>query len=201
MPVGACIGPRTAHAALLRGLISPATQRRAAIPNQSVVRGHCRARYAPRLVVHRRRSGGDGAARQEPGVSIADVVAVAQGHAPVDLTDAAIERMAASRAVVERLADSEPTYGVSTGFGALATVVIPQEQAPAAPGRPRPLPRRRDGAAGRGRGGAGDDVPTGAHAGARLQRSTAGDGARPRRSAQPRHPPGGARARLARRQR
>jgi histidine ammonia-lyase len=63
-----------------------------------------------------------------PGVSISDVVAVARGHARVTITDDAMERMAASRAVVERLADSEPTYGVSTGFGALATVAIPQDK-------------------------------------------------------------------------
>ncbi len=63
-----------------------------------------------------------------PGVSIDDVVAVARGHSRVELTDAALERMAASRRVVERLAGAEPAYGVSTGFGALASVVIPEEK-------------------------------------------------------------------------
>ena len=63
-----------------------------------------------------------------PGVTIADVVAVARGGAVVELTDAAVERMAASRSIVERLAGGEPTYGVSTGFGALATVTIPPER-------------------------------------------------------------------------
>jgi histidine ammonia-lyase len=55
-------------------------------------------------------------------VSFADVVAVARHGAAVALTaeaEAAIER---SRSVVEALADSAtPTYGISTGFGALAT--------------------------------------------------------------------------------
>ena len=55
-------------------------------------------------------------------VSFADVVAVARHGAAVALTadaEAAIER---SRAVVDALAGGEsPTYGISTGFGALAT--------------------------------------------------------------------------------
>ena len=60
-----------------------------------------------------------------PGVSIADVVAVARRGAVVELTDAAVERMDAARSIVETLAGSAPTYGVSTGFGALASVTIP----------------------------------------------------------------------------
>ena len=60
-----------------------------------------------------------------PGVTIADVVAVARGGALVELTDAAVERMAAARSIVETLAGGDPAYGVSTGFGALATVTIP----------------------------------------------------------------------------
>jgi histidine ammonia-lyase len=63
-----------------------------------------------------------------PGVTIDDVLAVARRGERVELTDAAIARMAASRAVVERLAEGEPVYGISTGFGALATVVIPPER-------------------------------------------------------------------------
>lgn len=59
------------------------------------------------------------------GVTIDDVVAVARNAERVELTAAAIERMAAARAIVERLADGEPKYGISTGFGALATVAIP----------------------------------------------------------------------------
>ena len=63
-----------------------------------------------------------------PGVSIAEVVAVARQSAPVALTSAATERMVAARQVVETLAEGEPTYGVSTGFGSLATVTIPPER-------------------------------------------------------------------------
>lgn len=64
-----------------------------------------------------------------PGVTIADVVAVARDRAPIVLTDGAVERMARSRAVVDGLAaGSEAVYGLSTGFGALATVPIPAER-------------------------------------------------------------------------
>jgi len=59
-----------------------------------------------------------------PGVTIAEVVAVSRHGVSVELTEAAIDRMAASRAIVERLAEGEPKYGISTGFGALATVSI-----------------------------------------------------------------------------
>src|SRR3954447_18797731 len=59
-------------------------------------------------------------------LSSADVVDVARHDARVALTDGAREAMAASAAVVARLAASdEPAYGVSTGFGSLANVVIP----------------------------------------------------------------------------
>jgi histidine ammonia-lyase len=59
---------------------------------------------------------------------IDDVVAVARGGAPVRFHPDAIERMAHTRAVIERLADHPlPHYGVSTGFGALATAHIPPE--------------------------------------------------------------------------
>jgi histidine ammonia-lyase len=61
------------------------------------------------------------------GLSSADVLAVARHDARVALTDAAREAMAASAAVVARLAASDaPAYGVSTGFGSLANVVIPE---------------------------------------------------------------------------
>ena len=61
-------------------------------------------------------------------MSAADVVAVARHDAPVRLTDEALVAMATSRAAVERLAaGSEPAYGVSTGFGALASRHIPPE--------------------------------------------------------------------------
>ncbi len=63
-----------------------------------------------------------------PGVTIDDVVAVARGGERVVLTAGALERLAAARAIVERLAEGEATYGVSTGFGSLATVSIPPDR-------------------------------------------------------------------------
>ncbi len=58
-----------------------------------------------------------------------DVVAVARLGAPVLLTDRALDEVAESRARIEQLAsDVRPHYGVSTGFGALATRHIPPEQ-------------------------------------------------------------------------
>jgi histidine ammonia-lyase len=62
------------------------------------------------------------------GVSASDVVAVARHDASVVLGEdarAAMERSAA--VVVERAASDEPAYGISTGFGSLATVRIPAE--------------------------------------------------------------------------
>jgi histidine ammonia-lyase len=57
-----------------------------------------------------------------------DVVAVARQDAEVELADEAREAMAESAASVERLAASaEPVYGVSTGFGSLATTPIAAE--------------------------------------------------------------------------
>jgi histidine ammonia-lyase len=59
----------------------------------------------------------------------ADVVAVARGGAGVQLAESALAAIAASRGIVESLADDvEPHYGISTGFGALATRHIPVEQ-------------------------------------------------------------------------
>lgn len=58
-------------------------------------------------------------------VSIEDVVAIARHGARIDLDEAALEGVAASRRIVEALAsDPEPHYGISTGFGALATTFI-----------------------------------------------------------------------------
>jgi histidine ammonia-lyase len=64
-----------------------------------------------------------------PGLSPGEVVAAARAGARVELTTAAHDAMAASSAVVQRLAASEePAYGVSTGFGSLATTHIPAER-------------------------------------------------------------------------
>ncbi len=61
-------------------------------------------------------------------VSPADVVAVARDGAAVTLGDDARAAMARSRALVEELAaEPTPVYGISTGFGALATRHIPTE--------------------------------------------------------------------------
>ena len=63
-------------------------------------------------------------------LSIADVVAVARGHAPVSIDPKALKSVAASRRVIEGAAQSGQTiYGVNTGFGKLAHVRIPPEQA------------------------------------------------------------------------
>ena len=59
-------------------------------------------------------------------LGVIDVVAVARHDAPVTLAAESLERMATTRAVIDGLADdTEPHYGVSTGFGALATRHIP----------------------------------------------------------------------------
>ncbi|MDQ3735013.1 MAG: histidine ammonia-lyase [Actinomycetota bacterium] len=57
------------------------------------------------------------------------VVVVARADAQVRLTDSALTVIATARAFVDRLAASATTvYGVSTGFGALATAHIPPER-------------------------------------------------------------------------
>ncbi len=59
----------------------------------------------------------------------AEVLAVARHGAPVRLTEEALVGIDLARAAVEELAASEtPVYGVSTGFGALATRHIPTEK-------------------------------------------------------------------------
>ncbi|MFI6323046.1 histidine ammonia-lyase [Nonomuraea sp. NPDC050556] len=55
-------------------------------------------------------------------LSFDDVIRVARGGAAVHLTDDAVAAIAAARQRVDELAESPvPAYGVSTGFGALAT--------------------------------------------------------------------------------
>lgn len=62
-------------------------------------------------------------------LGIDDVVAVARHGASVVLDPAALDGVAASRAIVEGLAaDPEPHYGISTGFGALATTFIAEDR-------------------------------------------------------------------------
>lgn len=58
-----------------------------------------------------------------------DLVAIARHRAPVVIDPAAFHRVAASRRVIEAMAaDPVPHYGVSTGFGALATTFIAPER-------------------------------------------------------------------------
>src|SRR3954465_8000050 len=62
-------------------------------------------------------------------VTFDDVVAVARGGAAVALSDESLDAIAKSRARIEELADNPtPVYGVSTGFGALASRHIPHAQ-------------------------------------------------------------------------
>ena len=58
-----------------------------------------------------------------------DVVAVARYRVPVVIDPAALSEVAASRALIVALADDvEPHYGISTGFGALATTFIAEDR-------------------------------------------------------------------------
>ncbi len=61
-------------------------------------------------------------------LSFEDVVAVARGGAQVRLTDEALHAVVRARVTVDELAAAAtPAYGISTGFGALATRHIPTE--------------------------------------------------------------------------
>lgn len=62
-------------------------------------------------------------------LSLEDVVAVARHGRSVEVAPDALAAMAGSRAIIEALAhDARPHYGISTGFGALATKHIPVER-------------------------------------------------------------------------
>ncbi|KAF0649494.1 histidine ammonia-lyase [Streptomyces fradiae ATCC 10745 = DSM 40063] len=62
------------------------------------------------------------------GTTAADVIAVARDGARVELSPEALDALARARETVDALAAKpEPVYGVSTGFGALATRHIGQE--------------------------------------------------------------------------
>ena len=63
------------------------------------------------------------------GVSIADVVAVAREDAMVTIAEESREAMRSTRALVDAVAGlQKPLYGISTGFGALATTYIESDQ-------------------------------------------------------------------------
>jgi histidine ammonia-lyase len=58
-------------------------------------------------------------------LSIDEVVAIARDGARIDLDEEALDGVSASRRIIEALAaDPDPHYGISTGFGALATTFI-----------------------------------------------------------------------------
>ncbi|MFI6104565.1 histidine ammonia-lyase [Streptomyces sp. NPDC051310] len=62
------------------------------------------------------------------GTTARDVIAVARGNARVELSQDALAALAKAREIVDALAAKpEPVYGVSTGFGALATRHISRE--------------------------------------------------------------------------
>lgn len=62
-------------------------------------------------------------------LSSAEVLAVTRHNAQVTLGDTAIQRIQAARTVIETLAaEGKKVYGVTTGFGHLSSVRIPQEQ-------------------------------------------------------------------------
>ncbi|MEX1078832.1 MAG: histidine ammonia-lyase [Homoserinimonas sp.] len=59
-------------------------------------------------------------------LSFSDVVAVARDGARVELSPESLDAINSSRAIIEAIAeDSRPHYGVSTGFGSLASKHIP----------------------------------------------------------------------------
>jgi histidine ammonia-lyase len=59
----------------------------------------------------------------------ADVLAVARSSTPVTIGDHAMRRMQAARLVIDTIADEgKKVYGVTTGFGHLSSVRIPQTQ-------------------------------------------------------------------------
>ena len=61
-------------------------------------------------------------------MTLDDLIAVAHDFAPVAIAPAAMERVRAARAVVDRLARGDaPFYGINTGFGSFAETRIPPE--------------------------------------------------------------------------
>jgi histidine ammonia-lyase len=63
------------------------------------------------------------------GMSAADVLEIARQNAEVKLSETALSAMTASRSHIDALvASSQPVYGVSTGFGALANRYVSVEQ-------------------------------------------------------------------------
>ena len=105
------------------------------------------------------------------GITAADVLAVARRNEHVELSGEAVAAMAASRYAVETAAAGrDPVYGVSTGFGALATRHIEQRlRARLQRSLSRSACRRRGRARGN-RSSAGYDVPPPEDTGVRVHR-------------------------------
>ncbi len=62
-------------------------------------------------------------------LNVGDVVAIARHDCPVVIDEAARAAVQTSRRHIDRLArDTEPHYGISTGFGALATTFIAEDR-------------------------------------------------------------------------
>jgi histidine ammonia-lyase len=61
-------------------------------------------------------------------LALEQLIAIADGGAPVGLAASAARRVDAARAVVDRKASGDaPVYGINTGFGALAETAIPHD--------------------------------------------------------------------------
>jgi len=66
---------------------------------------------------------------RQGGVGAVDVVAVARSDARVTIASEAVSAMEASRSIVDKIElDERPVYGVSTGFGALASTLVAPER-------------------------------------------------------------------------
>jgi histidine ammonia-lyase len=62
-------------------------------------------------------------------LNFADVLAVARHYAPVVLGNEALQRIQAARDVIDKIAaEGRKVYGVTTGFGHLSSIRIPQQQ-------------------------------------------------------------------------
>ena len=106
-----------------------------------------------------------------------DVVRVARGGCGVRLADEALAEIGRSRAIVDGLAgDDQPHYGISTGFGALATKHIPLGDARPTAAQPDPLARRRLRSRGGARGRPRADAAAAVDPGDRAHRRAGGDG-------------------------
>src|SRR5262249_27361937 len=109
----------------------PGRARRAVVPAPGLpARGaagaHCAARrIGPARSAQRRAMITIGPA----GVSPADVLAIARTDANAEIAKEAVAAMEESRSIVDSIErDGRPVYGVSTGFGALATTFVAPER-------------------------------------------------------------------------